>query len=160
MLNEPRDGDPDEVAELREEIEQVERSAARTVELGRRGFGIAVLVFVLIVAVLLPWVDGDPGWRALAGESGIVPRLFATTTVVFGIVISALTLVVRRWWMAWVCAIGGWVMFVDGLLAIWSQQSTAAPGVAGNGPGVGMVLALITAVILAINWMRVAGSRQ
>ncbi|SNR53863.1 hypothetical protein SAMN06265360_10963 [Haloechinothrix alba] len=160
MLNDSRDGDPEEVAELREEIEQVERRAARTVELGRRGFGIAVLVFILIVAVLLPWVDGDPGWRALTGESGIVPGLFATTTVAFGIVISALTLLARRWWMAWVCAIGGWVMFVDGLLAVWSQQSTAAPGVAGGGPGVGMVLALITAVILAINWMRVAGSRQ
>ncbi|MDV6014495.1 hypothetical protein [Haloechinothrix sp. LS1_15] len=160
MLNEPRDNNRDDVVELREEIDEVERRAARTVEFGRRGFGIAVLVFILIIAMLLPWVEGHLGWQVLAGEVGIVPRLFATTVFAFGIIGSTLTLVTRLWWMAWVCAIGGWLTFVSGLLGIWSQQATATPGVAGEGPGIGMVIAMITGVVLGINWMRVAGSRR
>lgn len=172
MLNDPGDAkdadglsnpesEPPEVAELREEIDEVERDAARRIEPGTRGFFIAVLVFLLIVTQLLPWVDGSPGWRVLLyGEDGALPRLFAATSAGFGIVGSALTLITRRWWLSWVCAVGTCIAAVDGLLAIWSQQSSGASGEPGAGPGIGMVLALIVVILLAAGWLRTAWSRM
>lgn len=159
MLNDSND-ESREVAELREEIDEVERAAARRIEPGTRGFLIAVLVFVLIVAQLLPWAEGYTGWQILIGQGGgVLPRLFAATSIGFGIVASALTLATRRWWLAWVCAIGGCIASVDGVLAIWSQQSSGVSGDPGAGPGIGMVIALIVMIVLAVNWLRTAGSR-
>lgn len=135
--------------------------AVKTVELGPRGFAIAVTVFALIIGLLLPWVDGNAGWEILAGHGNeAIPRLFAATSGGFGVLASVLALVTRRWWLTWVCAIGGWFAFVDGVLAIWSQQSSAAPGAAGEGPGFGLVLAAIAMAVLAFQWMRVAWSRH
>lgn len=149
-----------EVAELREEIDAVERAAARRIEPGSRGFVIAVLVFVLMIALLLPWVDDSAGWRVLLyGEDGAIPRLFAATCTGFGIAASALTLLTRRWWLAWVCAVGACVASVDGMLAIWSLQSSGASGHPGAGPGIGMIAAMIVVIVLAANWLRVAWSR-
>ncbi|MPY78810.1 MAG: hypothetical protein GEV04_09960 [Actinophytocola sp.] len=144
---------------MREEIDEVERAVARRIEPGRRGFTIAVLVFAVIVVQLLPWVGGDAGWQVLLhGEVGI-PKLFAATAAGFGVVLSALTLVTRRWWLAWVSAVGCSIASVDGLLAIWSQQSSGASGHAGAGPGIGMTLALVLMILLAANWLRTAWSR-
>jgi hypothetical protein len=145
--------------ELAADVDAVVTRAARTVELGRRGFVIAVAIFALIVALLLPWVGDAAGWQVLAGEGGAIPWLFAATSTLFGVVASALTLATQRWWLAWVCAVGGWFASVDGLLAIWSQQSSPATGVVGEGPGAGMILAVVATVILAANWMRTAWSR-
>lgn len=164
MLNEPDNGEPDreryDVAGLREEIDEVERSAARMIEPGTRGFVIAVLVFLLMITQLLPWVAGSAGWEVLIyGEDGAIPRLFAATSVGFGIGASALALITRRWWLAWACALGSCVASVDGMLAIWSQQSSGASGQPGAGPGIGMILALIVVIVLAVNWLRIAWSR-
>ncbi|SFB37719.1 hypothetical protein SAMN05216266_109189 [Amycolatopsis marina] len=147
------------VDELAADVDAVVSRAARTVDLGRRGFVIAVASFALIVALLLPWVGDYAGWQVLAGDGGAIPRLFAVTSTLIGIVASALTLATQRWWLAWVCAVGGWFASVDGVLAIWSQQSTPATGVAGDGPGAGMILAVVATVILAGNWMSAAWSR-
>lgn len=148
-----------EVGELAADVDQVVRKASRTVEFGRRGFAIAVGVFVLIIAQLLPWVGEHAGWQVLAGEAGAIPRLFAATSIGVGILASMLALITRRWWLTWVCAVGGWFASVDGVLAVWSQQSSGASGAAGDGPGFGLVLALIVVVVLAAQWMRVAWSR-
>lgn len=161
MLNEPEDAESREVAELAEEIDEVERDAARRIDPGPRGFFIAVLVFALIIAQLLPWVGDSAGWRVLIdGEDGAIPRLFAATSSGFGIGASALTLISRRWWLSWVCAVGCCVAAVDGLLAIWSQQSSAASGETGAGPGLGMVIALVVMILLAASWLRIAWSRM
>lgn len=164
MTGEPTDGekkkDDPELAELREEIDAVERRAARRIDPGTRGFLIALLVFALIVAQLLPWVGEFAGWQVLLGEGGgPVPRLFAATSAGIGIGASALTLITRRWWLAWVCAVGSCIASVDGLLAIWSQQSSSVSGDPGAGPGAGMVIAMIVMIALAVNWLRTAGSR-
>lgn len=50
---------------LSEEIDDAGRRVARTVELGRRGFTISVLMFVLLVAQILPWAQGRAGWETL-----------------------------------------------------------------------------------------------
>lgn len=149
-----------ELAELAAEIDEVGERASRTVELGRRGFTIAVFSFVLLICLLLPWVGEHAGWQVLAGEGGGIPQLFAVTSTGVGILASALALVTRRWWLAWVCAAGGWFASVDGLLAIWSQQSSHAGGAAGGGPGYGLIIAWIAMICLAVSWMRTAFSRS
>jgi biotin transporter BioY len=142
---------------LREEIDEVGRRASRTVELGGRAVVIAVSVFLLLVGLVLPWMNGSSGLEVLAGaESGkasMVPRLFATTAVLFGVLASVLTLLTRRWVFAWVGAAGGWFASVDGLLAIWSRQSS------GTAPGIGMIIALVAMMAIAILWFRTAASR-
>ncbi|SEF34033.1 hypothetical protein SAMN05421837_107176 [Amycolatopsis pretoriensis] len=149
-----------ELAELAAEIDEVGDRASRTVELGRRGFTIAVFTFVLLICLILPWVGDKAGWQVLAGEGGGIPQLFAATSTGVGIVASALALVTRRWWLAWVCAAGGWFASVDGLLAIWSQQSSHASGAAGGGPGYGLIIAWLAMICLAVSWMRTAFSRS
>lgn len=157
-MTEPRGNG--ELTELAAEIDEAGARASRTVELGRRGFTIAVFTFVLLICQILPWVGDHPGWRVLTGEGGGIPQLFAATSTGVGILASALALVTRRWWLSWVCAAGGWFASVDGLLAIWSQQSSHAPGAAGGGPGIGMIIAFITMICLAVQWMRTAFSRS
>ncbi|MER7116898.1 hypothetical protein ABT332_20660 [Saccharomonospora azurea] len=141
-------------------LEETLGRAARTVEFGRHGFTIAVFVFLLLIGFVLPWVDGRPGWQALIGEAGAIPQLFAATAAGFGVFGSALALTTRRWWLAWVCAIGGWFASVDGILAVWSQQSSGISGVSGAGPGIGLVIAAGAMIVLAFQWMRVAWSRH
>ncbi|MFF5988652.1 Rv2732c family membrane protein [Prauserella flavalba] len=158
--DEPREGNGAGLEELGADVDAAVSKAVRTVELGRRGFAIAVAVFGLVVGLVLPWVGEHFGWEVLAGEGGAIPRLFATTSTVFGVAASALALATRRWWLTWVCAIGSWIAAVDGLLAIWSQQSSSASGAPGDGPGVGMIIAVVCMVVLGVQWVRVAWSRN
>src|SRR5215217_7109396 len=88
---------------LAAEVDQVVVRAERTVELGRRGFVIAVAVFVLIIGLLLPWVGEHTGWQVLLGQGGAVPQLFALTSTGIGIVVSMIALATRLWWIVWVC---------------------------------------------------------
>jgi hypothetical protein len=159
MSDEPGNGQATELRQLAADVDDVVAKAARTVELGRRGFVISLLVFVLIVAELLPWVGPHSGWQVLLGQGGAIPRLFAATSAGFGVLASALALTTRRWWLTWVCAMGGWFASVDGLLAVWSQQSATASNAHGGGPGIGLVIALATMIVLAGIWMRTAWSR-
>ncbi len=145
--------------ELRNEIDEVERQAARTVELPpRRAMVQAIAVFVLIVGLVLPWMNGASGLSVLigdeAGRASWVPRLFAVTSLLFGVLASALTLTTRRWVFAWAGAFGGWFASVDGVLAIWSRQSS------GGDLGIGLVIAVVAVVVLAANWFRTAWSRD
>ena len=149
---------PDSDDELREEIDEVGRRASRTVELGGRAMVIEVAVFILLVGLILPWMNGSSGLEVLIGQetgkASMVPRLFALTSVLFGVVASALTLITRRWVFAWVGAAGGWFASVDGLLAIWSRQSS------GTAPGIGLIIAVVAMVVIATLWFRTAASRQ
>ena len=154
-----------EIAGLRAEIDRVERDAerraARTVELGGRAVVIAVAVFVLIVGLVLPWVSGATGLEVLlgtgsgdaVGKESIVPRLFAATSLLFGVLSSAAALTTRLWALTWVCALGGWFASVDGVLAIWSRQSSHSD------LGIGLVIAWVAMVAIATMWFRVAWSR-
>jgi hypothetical protein len=154
----PENGD--DLDRLVADVDATLGRTVRTVEFGRRGFTIAVFVFVLLVGFVLPWVDGHPGWRALLGEAGAIPQLFAATSSGFGVLASAIALATRRWWLTWVCAVGGWFAFVDGILAVWSQQSSGVSGVAGAGPGIGLVIAAVAMAVLAFQWMKLAWSRH
>jgi hypothetical protein len=158
-MNDVPNGNGAELGRLAKDVDQVVKRASRTVELGRRGFIVSLLVFALLIGQILPWVGGHVGWQVLFGQGGPIPQLFATTSTVIGIFASVLALATRRWWLTWVCAIGGWFSSVDGLLAVWSQQSSQANNAVGAGPGIGMVIALAAMIFLAANWMRTAWSR-
>jgi hypothetical protein len=146
-----------DIDHLRTQIDEVERKATRTVDLGGRAVVIAAAVMVLLVGLLLPWLHGDSGWEVLLGRvegrAGMVPQLFAATSSGFGVLASMIALVTRRWGMTWICALGGWFACVDGVLAIWSRQSSE------GSPGVGLVLSEIAMVVIATCWFRTAWSR-
>lgn len=146
-----------DVDHLRDEIDQVERKAIRTVDLGGRAVVISAAVMVLLVGLLLPWLHGANGWQVLLGQvegrAGVVPRLFAATSAGFGVLASMIALISRRWGMTWICALGGWFASVDGVLAIWSRQSTE------GSPGIGLIIAEVAMVVIAVCWFRTAWSR-
>jgi hypothetical protein len=125
---------------------------------GATALAIAVAVLVLLGAQVLPWAGPSNGWQVLlgAGHLGVLPRLFATTSALFGVLGSAAALTTRLWAIGWACAFGGGFSVVNGMWAVWSRQT--APG-GGTGPGPGLVLALLAMVVLTVLWVRVAWSR-
>lgn len=155
-------GNPDEESldALRAEIDSVERSMVRGLEPGSWAMVVAVGAFVVLVAELLPWIGGASGWQVLFGQVdpdarvGLLPRLFAGSSLTLGVIVSAVAIAARRWALAWVCALGCAFSVVHGVLAVWSRQTSGEAG-----PGAGMVLALVTMVVLAIQWIRLAWSR-
>jgi hypothetical protein len=145
------------MAALRAEIDSVERDMAAHLQPGWWAMVVAVGVFVLLIAELLPWIGSSSGWQVLLGQaegSGVLPRLFAGSSLLFGVLASAIALGVRRWAMAWVCALGCAFSVLHGVLAVWSRQTSSDPG-----PGPGLVLALLTMTVLAVQWLRLAWSR-
>jgi hypothetical protein len=157
-------GEPSELDQLRNEIDEVGRRTERTVELGARAVVIVAAAMLLVASYLLPWIGSANGVDVLLGQgegtgrASMVPRLFAAVSVTFGVFGSAIAVLTRRWLLAWACALGGWFASVDGLLAIWSRQSSAGPG--ASGPGIGLVIAEIATVLIAIQWFRTAWSRR
>ncbi len=154
-------GDDEELAALQAEIDQVERDVVSHVQPGWWAMVIAVGAFVLLVAALLPWVGSNSGWEILFGQDtgsyrvGLLPRLFAASSLLFGVLLSAATMFTRRWGLAWLCALGSAFSVVHGIWAVWSRQTAEdAPG-----PGIGMILALLAMVVLAVQWLRLAFSR-
>jgi hypothetical protein len=157
----PGPPDPDdELAALQAEIDEVERDVVRHIQPGAWAMVVAVAAFAVLVAELLPWVGPSSGWQVLLGQVdpayrvSLLPRLFAGSCVLFGVVASALTLATRRWGLAWVSALGCAFSVVHGLWAVWSRQTSGTVG-----PGAGLVLALVAIVVLAVQWVRLAFSR-
>ncbi|TCO52638.1 hypothetical protein [Actinocrispum wychmicini] len=146
-----------DIDHLKDQIDEVERKAVRTVDLGGRAIVISVAVMALLVGLVLPWLHGDSGWEVLLGRvegrAGMVPRLFAGTSAGFGVLASMIALITRRWGMTWICALGGWFACVDGVLAIWSRQSSE------GSPGVGLIISEVAMVVIAVCWFRTAWSR-
>lgn len=133
------------------------RRMERRTDPGSTALTVAVGVLVLLGSLALPWTGSTAGWEVLAGldpELGLLPRLFAFTALGFGVVGSALALSTRWWALAWVCAVGCGFSVVDGVWAIWSRQTGVPDG--GTGPGFGLVLAVLTVLVLAASWVRIA----
>ena len=146
-------------SEMRDEIESVEKGVRRRVDMGVRAMVIAVGVLVVLVGLTLPWMKGVTGWEVLlgtvSGKATMVPRLFSGTSLLFGVLASMAALVTQRWGLVWIGALGGWFAAVDGVLAIWSRQSSTD----GLGLGVGLPVAEVAVVVIAACWFRTAWSR-
>ncbi|HEV7829170.1 MAG TPA: hypothetical protein VGP04_10010 [Pseudonocardiaceae bacterium] len=153
--------DPEGIAGLRAEIDAVERSVLRQVDPGGRAVVIASAIMVLLLAVTLPWVGQASGWDVLNGMAnpvdrvGLLPRMFGGVALGLGVGLSVLALVTRRWGLVWASALGCTYCVLDGVWAIWSRQT-----VHGAGPGIGLVLAVLALAVLAVQWLRLALSRQ
>lgn len=152
----------DDMAEFAEELKQVERNVVRRVDPApRSAMVIAGAVFVLLLSGLLPWVADVPGWQILLGQAdeslkiGVLPRVFGGFAVFFGVLLTALTLSLRWWALAWVSTLGCWLSVMLGLLSVWTRQTVfQAPG-----PGVGLFVAVLPLAVLGIQWFRLAWSR-
>jgi hypothetical protein len=148
---------------LRAEIEAAERRVAREIEPGPRAFVVAILVFVLLGSFILPHTGDVRGWDVLFDTHGagaaavsLPSRAFAWLALVFGVGFSMLALMTRRWALAWIALAGTSVASAAGLLAVWSRQTVAA---GHPGPGVGLIVAWITVILLTFHWARVVWSR-
>ena len=148
---------------LRDEIEAAERRVAREIDPGPRGFVVAILVFVLLGSFILPHTGDVRGWDVLfishgAGAAALAlpSRVFAWLALVFGVGFSMLALLTRRWALAWIALAGSSLASAVGLLAVWSRQTVAA---GHPGPGVGLIVAWITVILLTFHWARVVWSR-
>lgn len=148
---------------FRTEIEAAERRVAREIEPGPRAFVVAILVFVLLGSFILPHTGNVRGWDVLFSSHGagaaalaLPSRVFAWLALVFGVGFSMLALMTRRWALAWIALAGSSIASAAGLLAVWSRQTVAA---GHPGPGVGLIVAWITVVLLTFHWARVVWSR-
>ncbi|MFE9745794.1 hypothetical protein ACFYOT_12880 [Saccharothrix saharensis] len=150
--------DPDDLAGLREEIDDVGRSAARRFDPGTGALTIAIASLAILVSLILPWTDDIQGLSLLFGQGRGLPELFAYTSVVVGVLLPALTLALRRWTLAWICALASFAASVAGVLSIWTTQTTTGHH-PGPGPGAGLILAVVAIVVLLIKWMKLAASR-
>ena len=159
-MNERGGGDFDA---FRTDIEAAERRVAREIDPGARAVVVAVLVFVLLGSFILPHTGHVRGWDVLFGSHGagaaevaLPSRVFAWFALVFGVGFSTLALMTRRWALAWVALAGSAIACAAGLLAVWSRQTAPA---GHPGPGIGLIVAWITVILLTFHWARVVWSR-
>ncbi|MGW3472168.1 Rv2732c family membrane protein [Saccharopolyspora sp. NPDC000995] len=138
-----------------------EREVLRRIDPGTRAMVIASVMLVLVLCSLLPWVRGAAGWEVLMGQAdpalkiGLLPRLFAINSTIVGIGLGALALITRRWIFAFLAGLAGVVVTFEGVIAIWSRQTSGA-----EGPSIGLLLAVACMAVLAVQWMRIVWSRS
>lgn len=156
-------GGPDDLDHLREDMEEAERRIAREIDPGPRALAIAVFVFALLATLALPHAGQARGLDVLVGSDAahasaiaLPSRVFAWLALVFGAGFSILALLTRRWALAWVALAGSTVASFLGLLAVWSRQTAAAPY---PGPGIGLLIAWFSVILLAYHWARVVAAR-
>ncbi|WP_344128340.1 hypothetical protein [Saccharopolyspora halophila] len=128
---------------------------------GPKAFVIAIVLLVLVVSSLLPWTAESAGWQVLTGQTdpsedvGLLPHLFAINCTIVGLVFGALALMTRFWMLAFVAGLAGVVVAFEGMVAIWSRNTGGH-----TGPGIGLVLAVICMVVLAVQWIRILWTRD
>jgi hypothetical protein len=148
---------------FRPDLEDAERRIAREIEPGARALVVSILVFVLLASFALPHTGDVRGWDVLFGSHhagaaavALPSRVFVWLALIFGVGFSMLALLTRRWTLAWVALAGSALASAVGLLAVWSRQTVSA---GHPGPGVGLILAWITLIVLSFHWARVVWSR-
>lgn len=146
---------------FREQLSKSERDLLRKIDPGARALVISGLMLVLVLSSILPWVGDASGWQILVGQAdpsldvGFLPRLFVINSTVVGVLIGALALATRRWAVAWVAAMASVIVSFEGVIAIWSRQTTPQAG-----PSFGLVLAVLCIVVLTAQWLRIVWSRS
>ena len=155
----------DDLSDLQVEAPAAPRRVFRQIDPGVRALVVAVCVMLMLVAALLPWVEGATGWQVLFGLApkgtvvGFVPELFAVCAMAFGVLVSGAALVTRLWALAFVGAAGCGFSTLTALLAVWSQQATSSHE-PGPGPGPGIILGLVTLIVLTYQWVKLTFTRE
>lgn len=152
--------------QMRAEIDAVEKRVAGEIDPGARALVVAVAVFALLFSLVLSHAGSARGFDVLLGTEatriehiGLPSRIFVWFVVVFGIGFSLLALMTRRWVLAWVAVAGSAVASAFGVFSIWHRQTPGLNNYIGAGPGIGLVVGTIAAVVLTFHWVRVVWSR-
>ncbi|MFQ6331582.1 hypothetical protein ACLMAL_36425 [Nocardia sp. CWNU-33] len=157
--------------QFRDDLDAVERRVAGEIDPGIRAMVVAGAVFVLLVSLVLPHAGTARGFDVLLDTSaasfehiGLPSRIFVWFVVIFGIGFSLLALMTRRWALAWIAVAGSAIAGAFGVFAIWHRQTpgVGGPGGAnyyGAGPGIGLILGALAAIVLTFHWVRVVWSR-
>jgi hypothetical protein len=147
----------------RAELQAAERRVAGEIDPGLRAVVVAVLVVVLVLSFLLPHTGAVRGVDVLLSNDtaysaaiALPSRIFCWLSLVFGVGMSMLALITRRWTLAWLALAGSALGTATGIFAVWSRQ-TAAEG--QPGPGIGLILAWATMFLLTFHWARVVWTR-
>lgn len=145
------------------DLEAAERRVAGEIDPGARALVVAILVFALVVSLVLPHTGAARGIDVLlsnqtASSVGIAlpSRIFCWLALVFGVGMSMLALLTRRWTVAWIALAGSALTTAFGMLAVWSRQTAAENH---PGPGIGLIVGWAIAFLLAFHWARVVWTR-
>ncbi|MBD0861361.1 hypothetical protein IA539_09055 [Gordonia sp. zg691] len=160
--------DRDAFGEYERDLRKAERRVAGEIDPGARAVVVAVAVLLAMVSMVLPHTGSATGLEVLtfapdaaAERVTIVSKIFVYLLTIFGIVVSMLALLTRRWLLAWIALCGCAIACVAGMLAWWSRNT---PGVGGveppSGVGIGLILAWISVFVLTFHWSRVVWSRS
>ncbi|MFC8046635.1 hypothetical protein [Nocardia sp. NPDC057353] len=151
---------------MRAEIDAVERRVAGEIDPGARALVVAIAVFALLLSLVLPHAGSARGFDVLLFTEparfehiGLPSRVFVWFVTVFGIGFSLFALMTRRWALAWIAVAGSAVGSVFGMLSIWHRQTPGLDNYIGAGPGIGLIVAAIAAVVLTFHWVQVVWSR-
>ncbi|MGQ4597645.1 Rv2732c family membrane protein [Nocardia sp. R6R-6] len=152
--------------EFRDDLDAVERRIAGEIDPGVRAMVVAGAVFLLLLSLVLPHAGTARGFDVLLNTEvarvehiGLPSRVFVWFVVIFGIGASTLALMTRRWALAWVAVAGSAVASVFGVLSIWHRQTPGLGNYVAAGPGIGLILGAIVAIVLTFHWVRVVWSR-
>ncbi|GAA4476048.1 hypothetical protein GCM10023094_14900 [Rhodococcus olei] len=152
----------DDLSAYETELSAIERRVTREFSFGRRRPAVLAAIGVLVLTLFLPHAGTSSALAVLAGADDATAtaplRLFLGFVVVFGIGVSALAVLTRRWALSWLAMIGTAMGFVFGLLARWSQQSLPIE-VRPSDPGYGLLVAWAAMALLAVQWASVTWSR-
>lgn len=173
------DNMPEELEPFRKDFERAEKKVAGEIDPGMHGVVLAVLIVGLLGAFALPHVGDAKGWEVISGSDSAQKEAIAFTSeiflwfaLIFGGLLGIVTLVTRRWALAWVVSAGTTLGVVFGMLAIWSRQTTSQKlaGVGSSpeavegathmaGPGIGLIAMIIILMLLTYFWLRVVWSK-
>ncbi|RJQ78624.1 hypothetical protein D5S17_12485 [Pseudonocardiaceae bacterium YIM PH 21723] len=147
---------------MRAQIEQVGQDVKRQIDPGHRAMIIAVAVMALLASQILPWAVGHTGFDLLtkpmpaAEKISIIVKIFDGMALVIGVLASALAIITRRWALAWVCAFGGALTLVFGVLSIWTRQTVLN---APHGVQAGLIVAVLSVLVLVVQWFKIVTAR-
>ncbi|MDA3625455.1 hypothetical protein [Saccharopolyspora oryzae] len=140
---------------------KIGRDLLRPIDPGARAVLIASVMLMLVLSSLLPWAGDAAGWQVLTGQAspelkiGLLPWLFAVNSTVVGLGFGALALITRRWVFAFAAGLAGAVVTFEGVIAIWSRQTSGQ-----HGPSIGLILAVICMAVLAVQWIKTIWTRD
>ena len=164
----PGASEKDAFKEYEQDLRKAERKVAGEIDPGARAVVVAIAVLLAMVSLVLPHTGSVTGLEVLsfapeaaAERVTIVSKIFVYLVTIFGIVVSMLALLTRRWILAWIALCGCAIACVAGMLAWWSRNT---PGVGGvqppSGVGIGLVLGWISVFVLTFHWSRVVWARS
>ncbi|WP_080794582.1 hypothetical protein [Corynebacterium pacaense] len=133
------------------ELAELEKEAAKTLDLGSRKWYLIAGVALFLLALVLPHIRGVMGWQILfltdtASNAGIrlAEYVFYWLGTIGVVAFSLGTVVFRKTWMSYIAWIFSCVTLVYAVFATWMRQTSTGTDVTVI--NIGMLVAIIAAV--------------